>query len=470
MRLARWSHCAIPLLAVLSIGAADVRVSLVDAVKNGDKESLRTLVKDRATVKAAAPDGTTALHWASYRDDVEAADLLLRAGADVNAATDLGVTPLWLASVNASAAMTQRLLQAGANPNIALSPSGETPLMEASRSGSVAVVEQLLAKGANVNARGFRDQTALMWAAAELHSDIVKVLLAHGGDVKARTSVHEELMATEPHAPLENNRYVPQGGFTPLLFAIRAGDFSSVKLLVGAGSDVNEKDSWGIAAIAHATHRGYREIVDFLLETGADPNVADAGFYPLHAALMRRDEKMAASLLSHGADPNARVQTWTPMRRGSADFNFMPELVGATPFWIAARVGDANLMRLLVKHGADPKFVHQVDYWYEVPGDQGNAFRKESTNALMAAIGMAGWKARSWPVGPAQSPEEGQTRMVEAAKAALDLGVDINATALDNQTALDFARARKNQELVDLLVARGAQSGKDAATASPGNR
>ena len=66
------------------------------------------------------PDGTTALHWASYRDDGESADLLIRAGAKVNAANDLGATPLWTASVNGSPAMVRRLLAAGADPNAKL--------------------------------------------------------------------------------------------------------------------------------------------------------------------------------------------------------------------------------------------------------------------------------------------------------------------------------------------------------------
>ncbi len=82
--------------------------SLVDAAKNADKAAVRALVQKKVDVNAAEPDGTTALHWASYRDDLETVDLLIRAGAKVNAATDLGVTPLWTASQNGSAAMVER--------------------------------------------------------------------------------------------------------------------------------------------------------------------------------------------------------------------------------------------------------------------------------------------------------------------------------------------------------------------------
>src|SRR5213592_3010410 len=85
-------------LAVLLIAIAGGRPPLVDAAKNGDRDALRALLQKGASVNAAEADGTTALHWASYRDDVESAGLLIRAGADVNAANDLGVTPLWTAS------------------------------------------------------------------------------------------------------------------------------------------------------------------------------------------------------------------------------------------------------------------------------------------------------------------------------------------------------------------------------------
>ena len=80
----------IAILLAISLLFAGARPPIVDAAKNGDKESLRTLLKQAGNVNAADADGTTALHWASYRDDVEAADLLIRAGAKVNVTNDLG--------------------------------------------------------------------------------------------------------------------------------------------------------------------------------------------------------------------------------------------------------------------------------------------------------------------------------------------------------------------------------------------
>src|SRR5579863_3478813 len=102
----------ITLLAGTLFAADGSRPPLVDAAKNGDKAALRDLLQKKADVNAMEADGTTALHWASYRDDLESADLLLRAGAKANAANDLGATPLWAASQNGSVAMVKKLLDA----------------------------------------------------------------------------------------------------------------------------------------------------------------------------------------------------------------------------------------------------------------------------------------------------------------------------------------------------------------------
>src|SRR5262249_31933582 len=155
------------------------------------------------------------------------------------------------------------------------------------------VVEQLLAKGANPNARGARGQTALMWAVSEKHPETVTVLLAHGADVHARSSVWNEVMAVPPHGYLDYNRAIPRGGDTALMFAARVGDLASARLLVAAGANVDDTDAWGVSATTMAAHAGYRNVVEFLLEHGADANASKAGFAALHAAITRRDLQMA---------------------------------------------------------------------------------------------------------------------------------------------------------------------------------
>jgi len=424
------------------------RPPLVDAAKQADWDSVRTLLEDDSDVSAADADGSTALHWACYQNDLESARLLVRAGADVNAATDLGATPLWSATQNGNAALVRTLLEAGAEPNAALL-RGETPLMLSARAGYADIADLLLAAGANIDARSARGQTALMWAASRKHPDVVKSLLENGADLQARSEVWSEMMAVPPHGYPEYNRQIPHGGNTALMFAARSGDLVSAKLLIAAGADVNDTDAWGVSATVLAAHSGYRELVELLLEKGADPNLAAAGFGALHVAIMRRDEDMVRALLLHNADPNAPLRTWTPTRRSSKDRHFPPSLVGATPFWLAARFKQPGVMRLLSERGADPLFVHHADY---VSGG-GWQRRTEKTTALLAALGMG--RGSAW-VQPAASDREQLT--LEAVRLAVELGVDVNAPSLDGRTALDLAQRLGYRAVIDFLIEKGARS------------
>jgi uncharacterized protein len=448
---ADWHRLIPAALALLLMGAAG-RPPLVDAARTGDTETLRALLQKKADVNATEGDGATALHWASYRDDVESARMLLRAGAKVNAANDLGATPLWAACQNGGEQMVRLLLDAGANPNAALL-LGETPLMVAARAGKTAVVELLIAKDANINAHAARGQTALMWAVAQKHPDVVKVLLAHGADFRARSDEWSEVMALPPHGYLEYNHAIPHGKDTAPLFAARVGDLESAKLLVAAGAEMNDADAWGVSATTLAAHAGFEEMVEFLLDKGADPNAAAAGFTALHAAVMHRDEKMVAALLAHGADPNAPLRTWTPTRRSSRDFHFSPELVGATPFWLAARFSSPGIMRLLVKNGADPLFIHHGEHVVEGRGGKEYETRRDVTTALMAATGMGGGEA--WET---LSRGRREALTLEAVQLALELGVDINAANTDGRTALDGARLLKFDSVIKFLTEKGAKA------------
>ena len=454
--VAGWSAAAVPAAGAPAAAAAAAPVepngpALIDAARRGDADAVKTLIEAGADVGVTGGDGSTALLWASHRDDLDIARRLLEAGADVDAANDLGATPLWAASQNGSGALVRLLLAAEADPDLALL-SGETPSMVAARAGSADVVEQLAGAGADLDRRGSRGQTALMWAVAQHHADVVAALLAHGADPHVRSDVWSQVMGVPPHGQYGYNREIPHGGNTALLFAARAGDLASARLLVDAGADVNDANAWGVSAVTMAAHSGYRKLVAFLLERGADPDADGAGFAALHEAVMRRDVELAAILLDQGADPNIILRTWTPARRASRDYNFRPSLIGATPFWLAARFGELGLMRLLVAHGADPTFVHHADYIADGSFER----RREATTTLMAALGMGGGRRlRAWfpPL-----PGDPEARALAAVTLAADLGADIRAAGTDDRTALDEAEALQYVSVVEFLVERGAET------------
>ena len=431
---------------------------LADAARHADWGVVGALLEQGADVDAPQGDGTTALHWAAYWDDAESAERLLRAGARINAVNDLGVTPLWMACENGSAAMVERLLGAGASPNAALL-SGETLLMTAARTGSPDVVEQLLARGADANAKERqRGQTALMWAAAQQHPDVVEVLLAHDADVQARSNVWTQTVKIRSASsrPPEYITDIQQGGFTPLLFAARVGDLVSAKLLVAAGADVNDTAPYGTSATVVAAHSGHGEVAAFLLEHGADPNAAGAGYTAVHAALLHRDAALVGALLGHGADPNAPVLSSTHPRRGGRDVHLQPAFVGATPFWLAARFGAPTIMRLLAEHGADPLFVHDLHWW--AGGGAGNTATERlegDTTALMAAAGLGDRLLVGAGVVP-PAPGELEARTLDAVTVAAALGVDVNAANADGNTALHAVAARGYDTVIEFLVENGA--------------
>ena len=447
--------CAAALLGSLlwagPAAAADPDLRLVDAARRQDRSTVKTLLTQRADVKAVQADGAGALHWAAHWDDVEMAGWLIAAGADVNVRDDLGVSPLLIASTNASAPMVERLLAAGANPNAA-SLGGETPLLVASRAGNAAVVNALLAKGAQVDAtEPVRGQTALMWAAANRRADVVRALVQAGASIQARsTIVPREYQTGSRYVAYDDVRFVVKvedGGFTPLLFAARSGDRASADLLLAAGAKLDEPAPTGASPLVIAAHSGNHDVAMLFLERGADPNAAGAGYTPLHAAVLRGDARLVESLIARGAKVDAPLERGTPVRRYSQDYAFSADLIGATPFWLAARYGDVPIMRALAGAGANTRFV-----------------MTDGTNALLAAVaassGFGSGDRRErylTPVEIAAKVDSDEERLtLETAKLALALGSDVNQVSRNGDSALHLAATQGLVTVVQFLVDSGA--------------
>jgi ankyrin repeat protein len=444
MKRGVWAACSCVFALVLAYGAPD-DLRLIDAIKSHDTSAVRTLLKAHVNVNAPQGDGTTGLHWAVRYDDVAIVELLLHAGARVNVANDLGVTPLYLACTNRNDAIVEKLLNAEADPNAALL-SGETVLMNCSRTGSAASVKALLAAGAKVNAKEpSHEQTALMWAAAERHPEVVQLLLQSGADVHARSRTYTQTVTSEvtQRAGREELNYtVSRGGSTPLLFGARSGDVESIRLLLRAGADVNDGLPDGMSALVLAAHSGNGSGAELLLEKGADPNAAGIGYTALHAAVLRSDIGLVKALLAHGANPNAEITKGTPLRRNSQDWNLPATLIGATPFWLAAKFVEPEIMRALLAGGADPAIS-----------------LRDGTTALMAAAGLREPAARDADrrglalIDGGKVTEE--SRIVEAVQVALQSGV-VNAVNKNGDTALHAAASMGYDRVIQMLAEKGA--------------
>jgi ankyrin repeat protein len=441
------------IVAVVVIVVAGLGVSaspdsrLIQAVKSKDVEAVRELLKQRVDVNAAQGDGATPLHWAAHRDDLATADLLIRAGARANAANDLGTTPLHLACTNRSAAMVDRLLAAGASAGATLL-SGETALMTCARAGEAAAVKALLARGADVNAKEHEhQQTALMWAVAQRHPDVVQVLIEARADIRARSLTYAQTVVgeqTQRAGREELNYTVRRGGATPLLFAARVGDLESVRLLLQAGADANDSQPDGVSAVGLAAHSGNGPVAALLLEHGADPNAAGSGYTALHAAILRSDLNLVKVLLARGANPNLRITKGTPMRRDTTDWNLPATLIGSTPLLLAARFLEAEIMPVLVAGGADPALT-----------------MSNGADAVMLAAGMGSSRTASRrgieTIDFGKVEPESQVR--DAVAAAVGLRGDVRAASRTGDTALHVAAALGYDTVVQFLVEHGASVG-----------
>ncbi len=417
------------LLASSYAAATDADVRLVNAARTQDPKVVRSLLAQEVEVNARGTDGATALLWLAHWDDMATAELLLAAGADPNLANDFRMTPLSQACTNGDAPFVRLLLKSGAKPNIPIA-TGETPLMTCAKTGTTEGVRMLVEYGADVNAtEPAQNQTALMWAIAERHSETAGALIGAHADVKAFT----------------------KQGFAPIHFAARVGDLESLKLLLAAGVDVNMLTTGGAGAgytpLMVATLRAQIDVALYLLDHGADPSTDVAGFTPLHWASTswegyasnpvygfedpmsgipdRKGKlRLVKALLAHGAKVNARMTKRQPsFATGYTDG------VGATPLLLAASVDDVEMMRILLDAGADPNI-------------------KTATNAspIIAASGL------NHGIGESFVTEAEATAAIDL---LLSLGVDPKGETTFNENALFGPAYRGWNTLLEKLVKLG---------------
>jgi ankyrin repeat protein len=524
------------------------RPEVADAAMKGNQALVRTLLQQKADVNATQIDGTTALHWAVYRNDLEMAQLLIKAGARVEVKNREGITPLYMASLYGNSDLIRLLLTAGADAK-QKGPSGETMLMLAARNGSAESIDLLRRAGADVNAREpIRGTTALMWAVEQKHPAAVKALLEGGADYAAKSGAaglprnyiaqkvntanveaamkrwaeaakngrtYEQQLAAEEANGKRVQRLLPDfskddlptiakfvvqatsfadlntvldfigpqltaagksveeltklvqeqlaeandsdvivaglvgkggGGLSPMVFAAREGDLESTKLLVAAGADVNQTTEYGWTPLLTATNNRHYRLAAWLVENGANVNLPNkGGWTPLYLATDNRNIEggdfpvpkpdmdhleFINLLLTHGANPDLRSKDDT-LTRTIFTMQWFFE-AGATPFVRAAQSGDIELMKLLLKHGADPK----------IPTDFGDT-------ALSAAAGIG------WVEGVTY--EHSVKDNLEAVKMLLDLGLDPNSANRDGRTPLMGAALKGRNDVVQLLVDHGAR-------------
>jgi ankyrin repeat protein len=462
--------CAVALLGAavfVAVAGASGDGPLTKAVKAGDLQAVRALIKSGGDVNIRSGDGSTPLLWAVHGANVEVARALIAAKAAVDTANDYGITPLLHASRTGDSAMVDLLLKSGANPSRA-HPEGETPLLAAARSGSVPTVRLLLARGVDVNAvETYQKTTALMWASAEGHIEVVDLLIEAGADVNRQAHITS---LTD-----RNNADHPTGGFTALMFAARAGNDALVRRLVARGADVNLKNGDTASATMVAIYNDRFDVAGTLIDLGSDVN--DGSLYvavemrdattdqfafdgsrrrPDHPNTLTALDLMKL-LLARGADPNLRFQ-------GQFHSTHMPntDRFDNTPFFRSAVAADVEALKLMVGHGAKLDQMPPVESEPErKPGDINVGGRRANPNAgrTPAMVAMTGGRGPGMTGGPAYIRdgavpyrEPGSRKAEDALVVLLEAGASPNAKGPDGATLLHQAARVGNLEMIRALA------------------
>lgn len=448
-------------------GAGDSAVSR--AVKAGDIATVNKLIAARADINSPSGDGSTPLLWATHESNIKMAQALIAGGAKVDVPNNYGVTPLLDASRTGDVEMIQLLLKAGANPNLT-HPEGESPLMAASRAGSVPAVRLLLDRKANVNATDtFQQESALMWATAEGHIDVVDALLKAGANpnLKAHiTSITDRKNADHP-----------TGGFTALMWAARNGYEDIARRLVQSGADLNLKNGDNASAAMVAMYNDRFDLAAVLWDLGADVN--DGSLYtavemrdastdqfafdgsrlrPAHPNKLTALDLMKL-LLERGADPN---KTFV----GQFHSTSMPngDRFNNTPFYRAAIAADVEALKLLLAHGADidKAPVGQApapDADADADADTGRGRGNPNAGKTAAMAAMTGGRGPAMTGGPGYIRsgavpyrEPGSRKPLDAFVLLLKAGANANAKGPDGSTLLHQAAAAGNLDMIRALA------------------
>ncbi|KAK7414160.1 hypothetical protein QQX98_006946 [Neonectria punicea] len=216
-----------------------------------------------------------------------------------------------------NATEVELLLEQGANPGLK-DESQQMPLVWAAKAGQTDVVRLLLEKDVEIDSRDEEGRTPLSYAAEEGHAAVVSLLLDKGADVHSRDEAE----------------------WTPLMSAAMRGHEAVASLLLegGAGPDTRDNDGW--SPLLHAAADGHAGVVSLLLERGADPDIRDEEQQSaISWAAEHGHLAVVELLLARNVSPNDDETDQTPLAK-ALDHSFDTE--------------DYTIVKLLLKHGADP--------------------------------------------------------------------------------------------------------------------
>ena len=316
------SYGNLGIVRMLGKAGADVSVrskggstTLHFAAHQGHTETVHYLagLKD-VDVNHSGVDGYTALHFAVQQQFPDVVKVLIDAGADIEAKADRGSSPLLKASSTGQLRVVKMLIEAGAGVGV-MNNDGKTCLMFAADAGHTETVRYLVdLPQVEVNQADRSDGATALHFACQKYPDVAQVLIDAGADIETKDYLE----------------------YSPLLKASTSGALDVVKVLVRSGAEMCEADHAGDPCLILAAYHGHIETVRTLLcmpEVGID-NPGACGFTALHHAARQGHADVLQALLDAGADIEAK------------------NVEGRSALLVASIAGEAKSVKLLVEAGA----------------------------------------------------------------------------------------------------------------------
>jgi ankyrin repeat protein len=376
--------------------------------------------------------------------NVEQVRQLLNSGVDASSKNVKGQHPLVLASSIGNLDIVKALLAAGTDVNaksgIAKSPKFNPTISVSSIPGNASLGEMIseALEDAPVQAKGFY---AGFTQFVDAFSDEKNVSSASTNE--QQNSSQDEGVEFD-----EEENFDEGGEKTALIAAIASGHVEIVKTLLNAGAEVNPKTWYDDIPLVFAAQKGQAEIVRALIDAGANFNLG-FDFTPLYEAATEGHSEVVKILIEAGADVNQTDED------------------GHTALMAAAYEGHLEVVKLLVEAGADVNAWGQgatpllraatggqqevYDYLYPLVSED---IRKYGEKEIGKGVKR---KERLQKKDVEDFIDAAMMGNIEAVKAAIEAGIDINAIGSNGETALMYAAHYVHIPVVQALIDAGAE-------------
>jgi ankyrin repeat protein len=461
----KWALATSVATLCLTVGVAFAQTRPAEPAATAQE---KTTAAPTAKGKAVA---TAALFRAIENRNTARVKSAVARGADLEARNKNGCTPLYAAVAvpGGNRAMIKLLLEAGANPN-ARDPRGQIPLHVAARDWQISGVEQLVAAGSDVNARDKKGVSPAVIAFELGQTDMFDLMVAHGATVSTDLISAYKGDLSRVQSLIENGKAQEtfERGLTLLHAAAAGGHRPIVELLLTNGLDVHSQTQARYTALHHAAAGNHREVAELLLAKGADVNAEEnpsgwsyttpsyllpdvhpkpANQTPLHWAVREGHKDMIDWLLARGANPNADGGDYHPL--------------GGPLSW-AVWCWDVDIAVLLVSHGADIH-LNTRNYPRTPLYDAVWAGHRAMVEALVTKTGDT--IAAKWA--PLHATVASGDR--QAVEDLLAKGADVNAKGEGGYargegglSAIHVAAGKGHKDIAELLITRGANVNEKA--------